>query len=125
MVRCTRALTESICIGLLWLKPERICFLRKGKYLEVRFTKRKGSNRWNETEIYDVLWDTYGYAIDDGDLNGVAGFNMLIVGSIEEGIEDEMIAYAKRNPNATIQDVTKYYLSLITPLEYTDDEDDE
>lgn len=80
---------------------------------------------WNETELYDVLWNTYGDTIDDEDLNGIAAFNMLIVGSVEEGIEDEMIAYAKSNPDATIQDVTKYYLSLIPQLEYTDDDDDD
>ena len=44
------------------------------------------------SEVYDVMWDTYGEAIDDKD---VKEFNILILGAEQYGVEEEMIAFSK------------------------------
>lgn len=81
---------------------------------------------WNETEVYDVLWDTYGDSIADGDTDQILNLNTIVLGAVEDGIEEEMIAFAHEHPGASLQEVERYYLSLIPPLEYADvDEEDE
>lgn len=80
---------------------------------------------WNETEVYDVLWDTYGDSIADGDRDQILNLNSIVFGAVEEGIEDEMIAFAHEHPDASLQEVTLYYLSFVPPLEYTDEEVEE
>lgn len=74
------------------------------------------------SEAYDVMWDTYGDAIEDKD---VKEFNILILGAEQYGVEEEMIEFSKSNPNATLQELWSYFYSITPDIEYTDDEDDE
>ena len=74
------------------------------------------------SEVYDVMLDTYGEAIDDKD---VKEFNILILGAEQYGVEEEMIAFSKSNPNATLSELWTYFDSITPDMEYTDgDEED-
>ena len=74
------------------------------------------------SEVYDVMWDTYGDMIRDSD---VKEFNILILGAEQYGVESEMIEFSKNNPNATLPELWSHFHSVIPDMEYTDDEDDE
>lgn len=71
------------------------------------------------SEVYDVMWDTYGDAIEDKD---VKEFNILILGAEQYGVETEMIEFSKSNPDATLQGLWSYFDSIIPDIEYTDDD---
>ena len=73
------------------------------------------------SEVYDVMWDTYGDTIDDKD---VKDFNILILGAEQYGVETEMIEFSKINPYATLQELWSYFNSITPDIEYTDDDDE-
>lgn len=74
------------------------------------------------SEVYDVMWDTYGDTIEDKD---VKEFNILIIGAEQYGVDTEMIEFSKNNPDATLKELWEYFHSITKKIEYTDGEDDE
>ena len=72
------------------------------------------------SEVYDVMWDTYGDAIEDKD---VKEFNILILGAEQYDVEAEMIAFSKSHPGATLQELWTYFDSITPDVEYTDEDD--
>jgi len=76
----------------------------------------------SRSKAYDVMWDTYGDSIKDEE---VKDFNILILGVEQYDVEEEMIEFAKSNPNATLQELWYYFFSITPDIEFVDDDEDE
>ena len=70
------------------------------------------------------MWDTYGDKVGDT-WKEIVGFNMLIIASLDDDLEEEMIAFARENPEASLQELLQYNISISPPLEMADDDEED
>lgn len=49
---------------------------------------------------------------------------VFINGCEQYGVEDDMMAYAQKHPQASLRELWAYFHSIAPPLEYTDEEYD-